>query len=55
MADLSVEEKLKLINENLAEVLNPEIIETLLKDGKEISLYWGTQGQFFLQFLNFDC
>jgi tyrosyl-tRNA synthetase len=41
MAGLSVEQKLKLINENLQEVLNPEIIEKVLKEGKELSLYWG--------------
>lgn len=38
---LSNEEKLNLIKENLAEVLNPEIIEDILAEGRNPKIYWG--------------
>ncbi|RGP60711.1 tyrosyl-trna synthetase [Fusarium longipes] len=39
---LSNEERLGLIKENLAEVLNPEIIEGILAEGRNPKIYWGT-------------
>ncbi|GKU04872.1 tyrosyl-trna synthetase [Fusarium langsethiae] len=39
---LSKEEKLALIQENLAEVLKPEIIESVLDQGRNVKIYWGT-------------
>ncbi|KAK0652599.1 tyrosyl-tRNA synthetase [Cercophora newfieldiana] len=39
---LSKEERLALINVNLAEVLNPEIIEKVLDEGRDPRIYWGT-------------
>ncbi|KPM37849.1 Tyrosine--tRNA ligase, cytoplasmic [Neonectria ditissima] len=35
-------ERLALIRENLAEVLNPEIIEKILNEGGNPKIYWGT-------------
>ncbi|KAG5934008.1 hypothetical protein E4U53_000797 [Claviceps sorghi] len=35
-------ERLALLKENLAEVLNPEIIETILAEGRDPKIYWGT-------------
>ncbi|CAK7201329.1 Tyrosine--tRNA ligase cytoplasmic [Sporothrix eucalyptigena] len=36
------EEKLALIYENLAETINPEIIEGVLDEGRNVKVYWGT-------------
>lgn len=36
------QEKLDLIYENLAEVINPEIIEAVLDEGRNVKVYWGT-------------
>ena len=41
MTSLGKSEKLALINENLAEVLNPEIIENVLAEGRNLKVYWG--------------
>ena len=38
---LTKEEQLALINENLAEILNPEIIEDVLEKGETLRIYWG--------------
>ncbi|KAF2274961.1 tyrosyl-tRNA synthetase [Westerdykella ornata] len=38
----SPEERLALIKENLAEVLDGEIIEKILKEGRHPKIYWGT-------------
>ena len=35
------EQKLELIRENLAEVLNPEIIDEVLDKGETLRIYWG--------------
>lgn len=35
------EQKLELIRENLAEVLNPEIIDEVLEKGETLRIYWG--------------
>lgn len=39
--NLSAEERLALIKENLAEFLDPEIIETIVKEGRNPKIYWG--------------
>lgn len=39
---LSPEERLKLITRNLQEVLGEEKLKELLKEGKDVSIYWGT-------------
>ncbi|OCL10702.1 tyrosine tRNA ligase [Glonium stellatum] len=41
-AKLSMEDKLALITQNLQEVLNPEIIEAVLKQDRPLCIYWGT-------------
>lgn len=35
------EAKLELLRENLAEVLNPEIIDEVLDKGETLRIYWG--------------
>ncbi|KAI0006308.1 tyrosyl-tRNA synthetase, class Ib [Xylariaceae sp. FL0662B] len=42
MTELQASERLALIHENLAEVLNPEIIETIVAQGRNPKIYWGT-------------
>ncbi|KAI0517523.1 tyrosyl-tRNA synthetase [Xylaria bambusicola] len=42
MAAKSTEERLALIKENLAEFLNPEIIEAAINEGRNPRIYWGT-------------
>ncbi|GKZ30487.1 hypothetical protein AbraIFM66950_009261 [Aspergillus brasiliensis] len=42
MANLSADQRLDLITENLQEVLNKDIIETILKEGRNPKIYWGT-------------
>ncbi|KAI1501541.1 hypothetical protein F5X99DRAFT_382252 [Biscogniauxia marginata] len=42
MATLNAAEKFALISENLAEVINPELIENILAEGRNVSVYWGT-------------
>lgn len=42
MASMTTEERLALIRENLAEVLNPEIIEKVMAEGRDPKVYWGT-------------
>lgn len=41
MAVLGAEEKFALISENLAEVLNPELIQRILAEGRNVRVYWG--------------
>ena len=42
MAELSREDRLKLIHQNLQEVLKPDIIEQIvLKDDRPLKIYWG--------------
>ena len=38
---LSAEQRFELIKENLGEVLNPELIESILKEGRNPRVYWG--------------
>ena len=40
-APQSKESKLELIRENLSEVLNPEIIDEVLKKDETLRIYWG--------------
>jgi hypothetical protein len=37
---MELQEKLALINENLVEVLNPELIEQPLTEGRNPRIYW---------------
>ena len=39
---LGAEEKFALVKENLAEILNPEIIEDVYAGGRDPRIYWGT-------------
>ncbi|KAH9240478.1 hypothetical protein K456DRAFT_1885755 [Colletotrichum gloeosporioides 23] len=38
----TAQERFALIQENLAEVMNPEIIEKILAEGRNPKIYWGT-------------
>lgn len=38
---LEPEQRLALIRENLAEFLDPEIIENIVKEGRNPKIYWG--------------
>jgi hypothetical protein len=40
-SNLGVNEKLALIKENLTEILNPEVIERVLAEGRNPRIYWG--------------
>ncbi|RDW63014.1 tyrosine--tRNA ligase TYS1 [Aspergillus mulundensis] len=40
--DAAAKARLDLITENLAETLNPEIIESILAEGRNPRIYWGT-------------
>ena len=42
MAGLSVEEKQNLITRNLQEVLGAEKLTSILKEGRDLKIYWGT-------------
>lgn len=35
------QERFALIQENLAEIMNPEIIEKILAEGRNPKIYWG--------------
>jgi hypothetical protein len=42
MADLDPQQKIALINENLQEVLRPDIIENaIVKEKRPLVIYWG--------------
>lgn len=41
MANLEASETLALIRENLAEAMNPEIIENIIAERKNPKVYWG--------------
>jgi tyrosyl-tRNA synthetase len=51
MASMEAGEKLALINESLAEVLNPELIESVLAEGRNLRIYWGSFHDVLLWFL----
>ncbi|SPO04053.1 probable tyrosyl-tRNA synthetase [Cephalotrichum gorgonifer] len=42
MAELTKEQAFSLIEENLTEVLNPEIIKAVQDEGRPVKIYWGT-------------
>jgi tyrosyl-tRNA synthetase len=42
MAPSDARERFALITENLAEILNPELIENILAEGRNPRIYWGT-------------
>ncbi|GAB0137852.1 hypothetical protein EsDP_00006105 [Epichloe bromicola] len=42
MVAADASERFALLRENLAEVLNPEIIESILAEGRSPKIYWGT-------------
>lgn len=45
MADLDPQQKIALINENLQEVLRPDIIENVIvKEKRPLVIYWGKAG-----------
>lgn len=39
--DDAAKQRFALISENLAEFLNPEIIEKILAEGRDPKIYWG--------------
>lgn len=39
--DSSAQARFDLIKENLGEILNPEIIESVLTEGRNPRIYWG--------------
>lgn len=39
---MDAEEQYEWITKNLQEVLNPQIIKDVLKEGRPLKLYWGT-------------
>lgn len=39
--DAEAKARFDLIGENLAEILNPEIIESILAEGRNPRIYWG--------------
>ena len=42
MPDLDSQQKIALINENLQEVLRPDIIENVIvTEGRPLAIYWG--------------
>lgn len=41
MASIPTSERLALIRENLAEILNPEILEQIVEQGRNPKIYWG--------------
>jgi tyrosyl-tRNA synthetase len=41
MTDIEAKSRFALIKENLAEILNPEIIENILAEGRHPKIYWG--------------
>ncbi|TGJ79957.1 hypothetical protein E0Z10_g8811 [Xylaria hypoxylon] len=55
MAALNAGERLGLIKENLAEFLNPEIIETIVNEGRNPRIYWGTATVKIAQLLAAGC
>jgi hypothetical protein len=42
MAEMNAAERFALIKENLQEILNPDIIEGILAEGRNPKIYWGT-------------
>jgi len=54
MAELTPQQKIALIQENLQEVLNPEIIEDIIvKQNKPLKIYWGIDSDLVLKLFRF--
>jgi hypothetical protein len=51
MTSMGAREKLALINEGLIEVLNPELIESVLAEGRNPKIYWGSFHDVLLRLL----
>lgn len=47
MAEMNAAKRFALIKENLQEILNPDIIEGILAEGRNPKIYWGTTQHFF--------
>ena len=48
--DLSADERIAIIRQNLQEVLKPDIIEDIIKNqNRPLSIYWGRLGTVLLQ------
>jgi tyrosyl-tRNA synthetase len=41
--NLDAKERFSLISENLCEILDPELIENILAEGRNPRVYWGKQ------------
>jgi len=39
--DASAQARFDLIRENLAEIINPELVESVLAEGRNPRVYWG--------------
>lgn len=39
--DSAAKSRFDLINDNLGEILNPELIESILAEGRNPRVYWG--------------
>jgi hypothetical protein len=52
MVAMDARERFALISENLAEILNPELIGHVLAEGRNPRIYWGTLHDFPLQLSN---
>jgi tyrosyl-tRNA synthetase len=49
MATLDASQKFALITNNLAEVLNPELIKQVLVE-RDLKVYWGTENLLYSRF-----
>ena len=45
--DLDAKERFSMIRENLAEILDPELIENILAEGRNPRVYWGNISFYF--------
>lgn len=45
--DATAQARFNLIRENLDEVLNPEIVEAILAEGRNPRIYWGKEHNLF--------
>lgn len=51
--DTTAQARFDLIRENLDEILNPEIVETILAEGRNPRIYWGRESSLFVnQFIS---
>jgi tyrosyl-tRNA synthetase len=52
--DASAQARFDLIRENLDEILNPEIVESILAEGRNPRIYWGNGSSFSYNNLYFS-